>query len=260
MKKTFAVAIAALLTLFAACKEPPKSALLDQVKAKRELTIALEGTWEPWSYHDENGELVGFDVEVAKTVCQRLGVKARFVELQWEQILGNLERRKCDIVVDGVEITPERSKRYYFSQPYAYDRTALIVRSDNKNINSFEDLKGRTSGNTLDTTYCHMAEQYGAIIIATDPFEETMKLLLENRIESTLNSETCFYEYTRAHSNAPVKIAALSETSTPVAIVCRRDDTNLSFLQELNQILTDLHADGTLDKLSIKYFGRDITN
>lgn len=265
MKKVFAaaLAIAALVLLsfsLVTCKGAAKKNLLDQVLAKGEMIIALEGNWEPWSYHNDNDELVGFDVDAAKTVCERLGVKARFIELPWERIFASLERRECDIVVDGVEITSERLKRFYFTQPYAYDRMALITQLGNNNINSFEDLKGRTSGNTPDTTYYQIAEKYGAILIETDPFEETMRLLSENRIESTLNSDVCFYNYMLMNPGAPARIAALSETATPVAIVCRRDESNLTFLNELNQILTELHSDGTLDRLSLKYFGRDITN
>ena len=153
VKKIIAAALALVPTLCLAlfsCNDPAKNTLLDQVKAKGQITIMLEGNWEPWSYHDENGDLVGFDVEVAQTLCERLGVKAKIIETQWEQIFPALERRECDIVVDGVEITRDRVKRFYFTQPYAYDRTAIIVRSNNNNINSFEDLKGRTSGNKLE--------------------------------------------------------------------------------------------------------------
>lgn len=248
-----------LLPLFFSCKKAQPKNLLEKIKAKGEISIATEGVWAPWSYHDEKGDLVGFDIEVAKEMCARVGIKARFVEIEWDRIFECIETGACDIAANGIEVTSERAGTLYFSQPYAYSKTALIVRKDNKKIKSFKDLQGTSSANSPNSTYCDIAESYGAIIIAVDSFEETMNLVLENRADSTINSDVSFYDYMITNPGAQLKIAEISNIILPVAIPCKREVENLPLLAELNKVLTDMHSDGTLSKISLKYFRKDIT-
>src|SRR5574344_275375 len=118
-KKTWAVvlSIAASLVL-SSCAKKQSGDLLSQIKDKKEITVATEGTWAPWTYHDENDKLVGFDVEVAQNVAQILGVKANIVEVEWDGIFAGIDSRRYDTTFNGVEITDERSKKYTFSEPY----------------------------------------------------------------------------------------------------------------------------------------------
>ena len=153
----------------------------------------------------------------------------------------------------------ERAGSFYFSQPYAYSKTVLIVRNENKRINSFKDLQGMSSANALGSTYCDIAESYGAIIIAVDTFEETMDLLLGSRADSTINSDVCFYYYMKNHPDAKIRIAETSNVVIPVAIPCVREVENLPLLAAINTILTEMGVDGTLSQLSKKYFKKDIT-
>ena len=97
MKKSLFLFLCALCVFFSSCVKAGHKSLLDQVKAKGELVVALEGAWEPWNYHDEQGRLVGFDVDVAKEMCKRMGVRAKFVEFEWERLFSCLENGECDI-------------------------------------------------------------------------------------------------------------------------------------------------------------------
>ena len=91
-------------------RERDKAAtLLEQIRDRGELIIATEGTWAPWTYHDEEDDLVGFDVEVAQRVAEKLGVKATFVEGEFDGLLAGLETGRYDMIANGVEITEERS-------------------------------------------------------------------------------------------------------------------------------------------------------
>ncbi len=262
MKKKFAVflffAFAFTIFLFS-CKKSEHNNLLEKVKAKGELVIATEGVWAPWTFRNEKNELVGYDIDISKEICSRLGVKARFVELEWERIFESLLNGSCDIAANGIGVTSERAGSFYFSQPYAYSKTVLIVRNENKRINSFKDLQGMSSANALGSTYCDIAESYGAIIIAVDTFEETMDLLLGSRVDSTINSDVCFYYYMKNHPDAKIRIAETSNVVIPVAIPCVREVENLPLLAAINTILTEMGVDGTLSQLSKKYFKKDIT-
>ncbi|MBO7123953.1 MAG: transporter substrate-binding domain-containing protein [Treponema sp.] len=259
MKKYLFLFLSAVCFFLSACYNPKPKDMLDQVKTKGELVIALEGAWEPWNYHNEQNQLVGFDVDVAKELCRRIGVKARFIELEWERLLNCLEKHECDIVMNGVAITPERKERFYFSTPYAYERAVVIIRKDNDEIKSFGDLNGRTSANSLGSTYDALARKHGAIPIIVDTFDETINLLLQNRVESTVNSVLAFNTYMKNNSSAPLKAVAVSEEFSRVAIPCRKTSENLTLLMEMNNALEAMRFDGTLKDISMKYFGQDVS-
>lgn len=235
------------------------SDLLAQIQEKGEIVIAMEGTWAPWTYHDENDELVGYDVEVGKAIAEKLGVTATFVEGEWDGLLAGLDAGRYDIMVNGVGITLDRQEKYDFTTPYAYNRTAVIVRGDYNEIASMEDLNGKNTANTISSTYAEQAEAYGATVTGVDDLNQTIELLLAGRIDATLNAEVVFADYQNAHPEANIKIAAYSDDVEQVAIPVRKGTDTATLLEAINQALAELDADGTLSELSIKYFGTDIS-
>ena len=233
--------------------------LLAQIQEKGEIVIAMEGTWAPWTYHDESDELVGYDVEVGKAIAEKLGVTATFVEGEWDGLLAGLDAGRYDIMVNGVGITPERQEKYDFTTPYAYNRTAVIVRGDYDEIYSMEDLNGKKTANTISSTYAEQAEAYGATVTGVDDLNQTIELLLAGRIDATLNAEVVFADYQKAHPEANIKIAAYSDDVEQVAIPVRKSADTATLLAAINQALAELDAGGTLSALSVKYFGTDIS-
>lgn len=116
-----------LTTLQAAVSNTAGKDLLDQIQARGSITVAMEGTWAPWTYHDENDELVGYDVEVAKLIANELGVDVNFVEGEWDGLLAGLDDGRYDIMVNGVGVTPERQEKYDF--PYLMPIIKLLSSS-----------------------------------------------------------------------------------------------------------------------------------
>ena len=142
MKKNLFIFAAAVFSAgIMSCQKSESADLLSQIQKKGKITIAMEGTWAPWTYHDEKNELVGYDVEVGKKIAEKLGVKAEFVEVDWDGIFAGIDSKRYDLSLNGVEVTQERVFKYDFSEPYAYTHTALIVKKDNDSIKKFEDLK-----------------------------------------------------------------------------------------------------------------------
>ncbi len=254
---------ALLLAGCGAAKEPVGEAegqdQLARIQAEGKITIAMEGTWAPWTYHDENDELVGFDVEVGKAIAEKLGVEPVFVEGEWDGLLAGLEAGRYDIMVNGVEYTDERAQKYDFSEAYGYIRTAIMVKGDNTEIQSFKDLEGKTTANTISSTYAQLAESYGATATGVDDLNQTMELLLQGRVDATLNAEVTFYDYLAVHPDADVKIAALTEDASHVCIPMRKGDDSASLREAINQAIEELRAEGVLAEISKKYFGTDIT-
>lgn len=233
--------------------------LLTQIQERGEIVVAMEGTWAPWTYHDEDDQLVGYDVEVAQNIAQRLGVEARFAEGEWDGLLAGLDSGRYDIMVNGVDIDEARSEKYDFSTPYAYNRTAVIVSGDNDSIQSMEDLNGKSTANTLNSTYANVAESYGAEVTGVDDFIQTIELLNSGRIDATLNAEVSYYDYMAQHPDANVKIACIDPQSTQVAIPMRKGAECAALVSAINDALAEMAEDGTLTELSMKYFGTDIS-
>ena len=234
--------------------------LLSRIQERGYMIVATEGTWAPWTFHDENDELVGYDIEVAKGIADYLGVGVQFVEGEWDGLFAGLNSRRYDIVANGVEVTSEREETYDFSVPYGYIRTAIIVQEGNDEITSFEDLDGKTTANTLASTYAALAESYGATATGVDDLAQTIELLRAGRVDATLNAEVTYYDYMKAHPDAPIKIAALTEDASQVSIPVRKGEDNASFLAAVNEAIENMRQEGKLSEISEKYFGFDISS
>lgn len=248
------------LTILTACgKQTENADLLSKIQSEGKIIFAMEGQWAPWTYHAENGELIGYDTEVGKAIASKLGVEAEFIEGDWDGLFAGLDAKRYDAVINGVDITPDRSEKYDFTTPYAYIRTALLVAADNDNIKSFEDLNGKTTCNSLGSTYAEMGAAYGAEVQNVDTLAQTVDMVLSGRVDATLNAEVSFYDYFDEHPDAPVKIVAFTEEASHVSIPLRKGDETASLREAINKALDELSKDGTLAALSEKYFGSDIS-
>ena len=261
MKKIIsAVMSAALLTTLAGCQSSSSASedtSLTDVQEAGELKIGLEGDWQPFSYHDEEDNLVGYDVEVATKVAEKLGVKAAITEGPWDGLLTGLDTGVYDVVVNGVDVTEERSETFDFTDAYAYDHIDLVVAKDNTEITSFEDLDGKTSANSTGSTYADLGEQYGATVSNVPTLAETMELVLNGTVDATINADTSIQDYLNTTGETGLKVVAQGDEATQYAIPLKKGSTALK--EAINEALKELREEGTLKELSIKYFGADLT-
>ena len=255
MKKIIAFALAMVLVLTAL---PVVADQLSDLQAKGSIVIATEGAWRPWTFHDEKNNLVGFDVEVAALIAEKLSLKAEFAEVDWDGIFAGIDSLRYDVAANGVEVTEERAKKYDFSIPYAYVRTALVVRGDNTEINSFEDLAGKVTANSIGSTYQTLAESYGATVTSVDTLDDTIQMLLYKRCDATLNSQDAISDYLTEHPEADIKVVALTEEYSQVAIPVRKGE-NETLLAAINQAIEELTESGAITEISMRYFGADIS-
>ena len=245
MKKLLTLAFVVLMVLsLGACskKNEEEVDLLTEIKNRGYITIATEGEWSPWTYHDESGDLVGFDTEVGKAIAGKLGVEAEFVEGEWDGLFTGLDGGRYDAIINGVEVTEERAAKYTFTDPYAYIKTALVVSKDNTDITKFEDLKGKKTSNSLGSTYATIAENYGASVENVDTLAETISMIDSGRVDATLNAEVSFYDYLGEHPDANIKIVALTEEASLVCIPLRKEAATESLNEAINKALAELTA------------------
>ena len=261
MKKIITVLLS--LLVLCACSgggEKPAEAYkseLDLIKEKGKIIVAMEGTWQPFTYHNEQGELVGFDVEVAKYVADYIGVEVEYVEGEWDGLLMGVASGRYDMLVNGVGATDERKETYDFSDAYAYDRSVVMVRADNDDIKKMEDLKGKTTANTISSTYAAVAEEYGATVQGVDDLTQTIELLKQGRVDATLNAEVVYGDYVKTTGDTGIKVACYTGIVQDIAIPMKKGSSEL--VKVVNEAIAQARADGTLKALSEKYFGTDIT-
>ncbi len=252
-----------MLVMMGGCSSSSKSSaneetdLLDQIREKGVLVIGTEGTYSPNSYHDEAGNLVGFDVEVAAKLAEKLGVKAEFVESDWDSLFASMDSGRIDVVINEVNMTEERALKYDFSDPYTYVHGALLVAANNEEIKSFDDIVGKKSAQNLASTWTTTAESYGAEVVGVESMNQSVELLLAGRADCTLNAETAFGDYMKNHPEAEVKVAALSDSTVCSVVPVKKG--NEKFLKAVNEALKEMRESGELSEISIKYFGVDVT-
>ena len=255
MKKLTAVLMALLIMVSSAAVA---ESALEKIQAKGSLTIATEGCWSPWTFHDENDVLTGFDIEIGALIAEGLGVQADFQEVPWESILIGVDTGTFDIACNGVGYTEERAEKFFFSTPYVYTEAVLVVRKDNEEIHTLEDLKGKKTSNSPNSTYALKAEEIGATVDYVDTLGETMAMVIDGRVDATINAKGSVDDYLGEHPDAEIKIVQVF-AGEPVCYPIKKGEDAETLLNAINEILEDLRANGKLAELSVKYFGEDLT-
>ena len=233
---------------------------LARIKSAGKITIATEGVWAPFTYHDENtDELVGFDVEVAAAIAEKLGVEADFQEVAFDGGLTGVSTGTFDMMANGVDVTDERKNTYDFTEPYAYDHAVVVTLASNDSISSFDDLNGLTTANSAGSTYEAMGIQYGAKVKNVDTLGETMTLVQNGTVDATINANTSAQDYFNTTGTTDLKVAAVDPEVTMYAVPLAKGSDNNSLRAAINDAIKALREEGKLSEISIKYFGADIT-
>ena len=267
MKKYLLSFVSILLLLaLAACNNTEKKndtastankSLYDQIKAKGEVTIGTEGTYAPFTFHDNNDKLTGFDIEVATEVFKRLNIKPKFIETKWDGMIAGLDAKRYDMVANEVAVRPERLEKYDMSDPYIASKAVLIVGSNNNTIKSLDDLKGKKVGQSLDSNYRVIAEKHGATNTVVEGFNQAIDLITSKRIDGTINDSLSYLDLKKQRPDLPIKVVYTEPNATKNAFLFRKDNPEL--VKAVNKALADMKKDGTYLKISKKYFGEDVS-
>lgn len=237
--------------------ETKQETLFEKIKAEGVIKIGTEGTYAPYTFHDKDGKLTGFDVEIAEEIANRLGVKAEFIETKWDGMFAGLDAKRFDAVANQVTIRPDRLEKYDFSDAYVSSRSVLIVHADNNDIKSFEDLKGKKSGQSLTSNLADIARSFEAEIVQVDGFNQALDLLTSKRIDSTINDSLSFLDYKKQKPDAAIKVVDEMDETGEAGVLFNKGNQEL--VDAVNKALADMKADGTYLKISEKWFGADVS-
>lgn len=230
---------------------------LDQIKASGKLRIGTEGTYAPFTYHDESGKLTGFDVDIAKEVCKRLTLDPEFVETPWDGMIAGLDAGRFDTIFNEVSINDERKEKYDFSDPYIVSKAVLIVKENNTDITKLADLKGKKSAQSLTSNLANIAKSNGADIVAVDGFNQAIDLLTSGRVDATINDNLSYLDFKKQKPDTPIKVVDEASDASQSAALFKKGNDQL--VKAVNQALAAMKQDGTYLKISEKYFGTDVS-
>lgn len=231
--------------------------LLEQIKSAGVLKIGTEGTYAPFTFHDASNALTGFDVEIARALASRLGVKAEFVEGKWDGLIAGLDAGRYDVVINEVTITSARRAKYDFSDVYIVSKAALVVRSDNTTLKTFADLKGKKVAESLTSNFAQLARSFGADVVPVDGFNQAVDLLLSGRVDATINDSLSFLDFKKQKPGAPLQAVDFQKDADLQGVLLRKGNPEL--LRAIDKALADIKADGTYLTISRRYFNEDVS-
>ncbi|MGF2197210.1 transporter substrate-binding domain-containing protein [Enterococcus casseliflavus] len=248
--------------LLSACSKPTEEdTSLSKVEEAKTLVVATSGTLYPSSYYNDENELVGYDVDVAKEVAKRLGVEIRFKEYNVDGQVSSLTRGEADFAANDFGLTDERAEKFSLSTPIKYSFDSMIVRkSDDSGIASLEDLDGKKAAGEPNTSYMRLAESYGAELVTYDNATNDQYLtdVANGRTDVILNDYYLQKMAVAALPDIPVKILEdvyFNPNETGFLFV--KDHQALQ--EKVDAVLAEMKEDGRLKELAETYFQTDIS-
>lgn len=230
--------------------------LLKKVKDEGKILVGTEGTYPPFTFHDDKGELTGFDVEIAREVAKRIGVEVEFKETQWDAMFAGLDSKRFDMIANQVGIRPDREEKYDFSTPYISSAAVLITHKDNDKVKTFEDIKGLKAAQSLTSNYADIAKEYGAELTGVEGFNQAVELINSKRVDVTINDKLSFLDFKKQKPDAAIKVVATSDDASQSGLMFRKGSETL--VEEVNKALDEMIKDGTYLEISKKWFGEDV--
>lgn len=259
-----------LCALFGACflltacqkDETTGSANWQTIQEKKQVVIGVDDTFVPMGFRNDQDQLVGFDIDVARAVFGSMGIHPVFQTIDWSMKETELANHKIDVIWNGYTETAERAKKVRFSQRYLENRQVLVTRKSDK-ISSLADMKGKVLAVQEGSS--------GADVLKAEPkklldkvrtyytyssYTEAFLDLQAGRVQGVL-LDGVFAEYFIAHAKDPSAYLSLPTTYAleNYAVGVRKTDPELA--KQINQALKTLQRKGTLAKISKKWFGED---
>lgn len=248
--------LALLLLTFAVVPTGAASAAQDERPVVR---VGTEGTYPPFSFYESgNEDLTGYDIEVIKAVGEKAGWRLEFVETTFDAIFAALDADRIDVIANQVTANPERAARYGLSDTYTYSRGVIVVKSGTTGITTLSDLAGKTTAQSLTTNYAEIAREAGATVEGVEGFAQAAALVVQGRVNALINDNLAALDYLNTTGSGDIEIAGTAgDEVSEQKLAFRKDDTEL--LQQANAALAALKADGTLARISDKYFKIDVS-
>jgi len=250
-----ALAVTLLTFMLIGCSEEKKDSL-PRVKEAGEISFAMSGGYPPFNFYNADNELVGFDVDVANEVAQRLGVNFKPVTTEWSGIIEGLRSGVYDGILGSMAVTEKRLEVVNFSTPYYYSGAQLLVKKDAP-VTAPAQLKGKTIGVVTGTTFATDAEKLGAGDVKLYKDDTHTLTELNNGVVDGVITDRVVGVNAMNSGKFDIALLGMPLRGEDIAVAFRKGDDSL--LMEVNTVLAAMHKDGTLSTLSQKWLKTDIT-
>lgn len=250
---SYLVLLLALIFVLAGCSKAAGS-------QKKTIRIVTTGVSFPGSYKKDN-QLQGFDVDVAKAAAKKIGYQVEFKTTSFDGLFGQLQSNKVDAVASNITITPERQQQFYFSKPYGYFKSAVVV-SKQSSLTALQQLKNKTIAATVGSIQIQQLKKLS--------FPTNVKTYddREGALNAVINQQTVGYSNARAilaalikQKKLPLKILKGDFAPERIALTFNKNSQGKKLQKKFNQALGELQKDGMLARLSKKYFsGVDVSH
>jgi polar amino acid transport system substrate-binding protein len=254
---------AAEATAIAAMLSGAHAGALDDIKKRGEMVIGMEVAYVPYEFF-KDGQIIGYDVDIANKFCEKLGVKAKLVDTEWNGILPALLAKKFDTILSGMTITKERAEKLNFSMPYAEATNVILIRDNDTSIKVAEDIAGKRVGAQLSSAGDKVAKQFEEALKAKgkpgysdyklyDHYPEAYVDLTNTRIDAVVNSLSTLAVVMKEQPGKYRTVGGIQDLKAYFGMAFRKEDTD--FLQFVNEQFAELKKSGELAKLQVKWFG-----
>ena len=259
-------AFTGLVALLAACGSSSSTSAsstnkLEAIKSAGKIRVGLEGTYRPFSFHESNGTLVGFEKEIADLIAKDLGVTAEFVETPWDSLIAGVDADRYDIVINNVSATDERKQKYDFSVPYLYSEPKVAVKKDSS-LQNVSEISGHSSAQSETSNFRKMVEAKGASIVVVSGFDEAIEQVLAaaESLAAIISADgsVSFAEYFKEHPDANLRLLSgdLGTGSNSSILMAKGQD---ALRNAIDESLKKHLENGDIKAIYEKYVGEDLS-
>ena len=261
--KSILLSLLLMMFMIGGCGGAQDSRDVNSSNYKGTLVIGLDDEYAPFGFRDKNGELVGFDIDLANEAAKRMGVKFEFKPIDWSNKENELDSGNIDIIWNGLDITPERQERILYSKPYMDNRQILLSKkSNNFSFHSELDLAGKVVGTQAGSNSETYVDENKTLLNSFKDFKtyatfkQAFADLSDGKVDVLIVDElAAHYEL----SKIPRKFEISEVTIGPVTqlgIGFRKRDVELR--DRVQKVFDEMIADGTTKKISEQWFQADL--
>lgn len=263
MNTVFILTLVVSMFSFIGCKKTTEKVdnSLSALKERGVFVLGLDDSFPPLGFRNEDNEIVGYDIDLAKEVVKRLGVTFKAQPIDWDAKEMELATGKIDCIWNGLTMTPDREAVLAFTQPYLNNDQVLVVR-ENSGIETLADMKGKTVGIQSGST-AQIAvegdEEFAASLGSKVMFKDNVTALNDLDIGGIdgVVMDSVVANYSIAQSKKAFKVITDPLAQEAYGVAFRKNDIQLR--DEVQKILIEMQNDGTVTAISEKWFGRDIS-
>ena len=257
---SISIAVIVLISIGCSEKTSTEDNSLQTIKGAGKLVLGLDDTFAPMGFRDGSGEIVGFDIDLAKEVASRMGVELEIKPIDWSSSILSLNKGDIDVLWNGVTINESRKEQINFSKPYLNNRLVIVKPKYRNDINSKEDLAGKVLGVQVGSNdealqsdpISKEAKEIRKYDVNVNAFLD----LIAKRIDAVIIDEVAAQYYISEEKVDFVVVENSPLTEEFYGIGFRKSDAQL--LAEVDKILDEMKADGKAAEISQKWFAKDI--